>query len=317
MNSAKYINYELRPAKFVERKMFTSVLLNIIGTESINYQYVGLGGLLFTDFKLFHKELGISKMTSIEGGKKIDIKRIKFNKPFSFIQLEKGLSTDLLGDDEKVNLNSKTIIWMDYDNDLENFMFEDISHIFRKIPTKSVYFFTCNTTLKNYSGEVYSLTELKEKYGKYVPYDISQKDLTEKNSQNLIKSMLNKHINETLKTRNNIDDSNLKAHPLFQMKYSESSGAPMMTYAVILENKDVNINEKYGLKKFDFVVKKNEDNFFEIDLPNVSNIERNLINVTEIDKQKKVTSKCALDPTEIDKYRKLYKYLPTYFDVRQ
>jgi hypothetical protein len=129
--------------------------------------------------------------------------------------------------------------------------------------------------------------------------------------------MLNKHINETLKTRNNIDDSNLKAHPLFQMKYSESSGAPMMTYAVILENKDVNINEKYGLKKFDFVVKKNEDNFFEIDLPNVSNIERNLINVTEIDKQKKVTSKCALDPTEIDKYRKLYKYLPTYFDVRQ
>ena len=317
MNSAKYINYDLRPAKFVERKMFSDALKNIVGTQYNEYQYVGLGGMLFSDFKLFHKELSISKMTSLEGGTKIDIKRISYNKPFSFIQLKKGHSTDLLGDDDIINLSNKSIIWMDYDNDLENFMFEDITHIFKRIHLGSVYIFTCNTTLKNKEGKIYSLGELKEEYGNYVPYELSQKDLTDKNSHQVIKSLIHEHIIDTVSERNKISGSNLQVYPLFQIKYSESSGAPMMTYAVIIEEKGLDIVEKYSLSNFQFIVSGDEEDFFEIELPNVSNIERNLINTTDDGDIRKITKSSAIDPAEIGRYKKLYKYLPSYFDVRQ
>ena len=68
MNSPKYLNYETRPAKFTERKMLLSSFLRICNLYGGNYQYIGLGGVSFTDFKLFHKELHIDEMYSLEGG---------------------------------------------------------------------------------------------------------------------------------------------------------------------------------------------------------------------------------------------------------
>lgn len=316
MNSAKYINYDLRPAKFVERKMFVDVLNNIIGVNSYEYQYIGLGGLFFTDFKLFHKELSISKMISVEGGSKIDFKRIEFNNPFNFIDVIEGHTTDLLDDDEKINLEEKSIVWMDYDNYLQEFMFEDITHIFKKINCGSVYIFTCNSILKNSDGKTYSLDELKEEYGGYVPYELTQKDLTDNNIHNVIVEMIQRHVVETLTDRKSIAGDNLKAYPLFKIKYAERGGAPMLTYALVLEEEGIDIVDKYSLSNFDFVIQRGKTDFFEIELPNVSYIERKLIDKTNKNKTRPITKKSAVDPSEIERYRKLYKYLPSYFDVR-
>ena len=68
MNSPKFLNYETRPHKFTERKMLLSSLSKICNYYSDEYQYIGLGGISFTDFKLFHKELHINEMHSIEAG---------------------------------------------------------------------------------------------------------------------------------------------------------------------------------------------------------------------------------------------------------
>ena len=68
MNSPKKINYETRPFKFTERKMLLSTFIRLSNKYESPYQYIGFGGLTFTDFKLFHKELHIEKMHSIEGG---------------------------------------------------------------------------------------------------------------------------------------------------------------------------------------------------------------------------------------------------------
>ena len=80
MNSPLIINYELRPAKFTERKMLLAVLTRICAFYDSPYQYIGFGGLDYTDFKLFHKELYIDKMISIEGGRKISKERTVFNR---------------------------------------------------------------------------------------------------------------------------------------------------------------------------------------------------------------------------------------------
>ena len=48
--------------------MLLTVLQNICQFYNEDYQYIGFGGVSFTDFKLFHKELNIGEMFSIEGG---------------------------------------------------------------------------------------------------------------------------------------------------------------------------------------------------------------------------------------------------------
>lgn len=59
MKSPTVLNYEIRPCKFAERRMLLASFARIIGVFKQQYQYVGFGGLSFTDFKLFHRELHI------------------------------------------------------------------------------------------------------------------------------------------------------------------------------------------------------------------------------------------------------------------
>lgn len=47
--------------------MLLASLYQIVINMRQEYQYVGFGGLMFTDFKLFHKELSVDSMYSIEG----------------------------------------------------------------------------------------------------------------------------------------------------------------------------------------------------------------------------------------------------------
>ena len=62
MKSPTSLNYEIRPCKFVERKMLLSAFARIIPLFKQEYQYIGFGGLSFTDFKLFHRELHINRI---------------------------------------------------------------------------------------------------------------------------------------------------------------------------------------------------------------------------------------------------------------
>ena len=94
MKSPTVLNYEVRPCKFVERRMLLSVLSRIIPLFQQEYQYIGFGGLSFTDFKMFHRELHINQMFSIEYG--YPKEKLEFNKPYSCIQIHPGRSIDEL-----------------------------------------------------------------------------------------------------------------------------------------------------------------------------------------------------------------------------
>ena len=47
MKSPKILNYEIRPCKFVERRLFLQSLYQITSSLKIKYQYIGFGGLFF------------------------------------------------------------------------------------------------------------------------------------------------------------------------------------------------------------------------------------------------------------------------------
>ena len=61
------IDYRLRPAKAVERRMMAEAFLRLRPFGSVeSYRYIGMGSVYFSDFLLFHGLCGFDPMSSLE-----------------------------------------------------------------------------------------------------------------------------------------------------------------------------------------------------------------------------------------------------------
>jgi len=134
VDSYRKINYSLRPAKAIERKMLIEAVrrLSVFGSL-YSYRYIGFGSIYFSDFSLFHKSLGLKNMLSIERDKpdnESHKKRFEFNKPYGFINIEFGDSWKVLPTIPWDGI--KTVLWLDYDGTLDTFCLKDISTFFSK-----------------------------------------------------------------------------------------------------------------------------------------------------------------------------------------
>src|SRR4051812_32120603 len=111
--SYERINYALRPAKSVERKMMVEAFRRLSEFRLVDtYRYIGFGSTYFADFQLIHKSLNIQAMKSIER----DVEnraRFEFNKPFRCIEMEFGESNLVLPTLPWADI--PTIAWLDYD----------------------------------------------------------------------------------------------------------------------------------------------------------------------------------------------------------
>jgi hypothetical protein len=115
--SSSDVQYDLRPAKQVERRMLVDAchLLSLANFPIRDYQYTGFGSVYFVDFLLFYKLLGLRDMLSIERDVRIS-KRVKYNRPFAFVELQMATSTDVI---PTLSKDKKHILWLDYDSVLE------------------------------------------------------------------------------------------------------------------------------------------------------------------------------------------------------
>lgn len=310
MNSPTKLNYEVRPCKFAERTMLLAVLQTITNKFEGKYQYIGFGGLTFTDFKLFHRNLHIDIMHSIEGGSYSE-DRLKYNSPYGFIQIHKGMSSTEL---TKINFDTKTIVWLDYDGAIEDYTFSDLSLLLRKMPVGSVYIVSCNRELKNKENSDFSsVDEFVDVFKELSPSDLKISDLSASNDYKTIRKMFNKSVRNALKDRNMYGDS-VKFRQLFDIIYQENRGAKMYTYGGIILDHNY---EEHLLEVDDFpFIYRGEDEAYKIEVPNITLKESLLLNScigdeNYSDKIKNiVTESCYL------KYLKVYKYLPRFFDVR-
>lgn len=230
MNSPTKLNYEVRPCKFAERTMLLAVLQTITNKFEGKYQYIGFGGLTFTDFKLFHRNLHIDIMHSIEGGSYSE-DRLKYNSPYGFIQIHKGMSSTEL---TKINFDTKSIVWLDYDGTIEDYTFSDLSLLLRKMPVGSVYIVSCNRELKNKENSDFSsVDEFVDVFKELSPSELKISDLSASNDYKTIRKMFNKGVRNALKDRNMYGDS-VKFKQLFDIIYQENRGAKMYTYGGII-----------------------------------------------------------------------------------
>ena len=308
MKSPTVLNYEIRPCKFAERRMLLASLTRIIGVLKQQYQYIGFGGLSFTDFKLFHRELHINTMYSIES--KYCKSKLEFNKPYSCISVLQGHSSDILS---SIDLSKPSIIWLDYDNVLSMDIFTDLELVFHAIPRGSVYIMSCNRQLRKDKETPFSNDEFREIYGNLVPFDIQDNCCTDANSPHTIKRMLDLHCNKILKSRNKLGE-NLMFKTLYNLKYSEYRGARMFTYGGIVLDKneqDLNLN-------LDDLTYISTEYPYEIDIPNLTYKEINYLNqiLGIYEKEQELINNGIVSKEEIDKYKMIYKYIPNFYDVR-
>jgi hypothetical protein len=139
-STAKFISYNLRPAKQTERRLLLDFLkcASDAGFAISDYRYVGMGGTMFYDFHLLHRFLGVNRMISLERDQNMH-PRSRFNCPFDFIEVKNQAVADFLDKDRD---EAVTVYWLDYDGGLGPDIASDIMSLGTKLKLGGFAFVT-------------------------------------------------------------------------------------------------------------------------------------------------------------------------------
>lgn len=138
--SHEKVHYEFRPAKQVERRMLLHALhsLRDVGYPISRYEYTGLGSIYFIDFILFHRYLGLTRLTSVEGDP--DVKqRVKFNCPYNLINI---VYDDITAQIARLSRDRKHILWLDFDSILTTELLDAVQLAATQLTSGSVLLVT-------------------------------------------------------------------------------------------------------------------------------------------------------------------------------
>jgi hypothetical protein len=118
--SGATIDYELRPAKNVDRRVFVDLLARSERYASLEgATYVSMGGYPMTDHKMLHRRLDVANLVSIDGDAAVVARQI-FNKPTEkciCLHMHSGELIEDLDDileNNGVDVDARKVVWLDY-----------------------------------------------------------------------------------------------------------------------------------------------------------------------------------------------------------
>jgi hypothetical protein len=91
----------------------------------------------------------------------------------------------------------------------------------------------------------------------------------------------------------------------------------MYTYGGFVFNDTTNLESVY-INDFDFISKNNNDSVYTIDVPVLTHKEALLLNQYMFDeeREKKIIEEEIVSEKDLKNYKKIYKYCPSFHDVR-
>lgn len=325
------IDYKLRPAKAIERKMIVEAIRRLSHFSKIeDYRYIGFGSIYFADFSLIHKALGISKMITIEKDE-VYKKRVSFNLPYSCINFQNAYSHEVL---PTLDWDEPTIVWLDYDKQLEDYYLSDINTVFSSIKSGGLILITINANpqidSKLTPDELsrHRFEKLVKIVGEdKIPFDVTGNDLTSEGVSKVYRKIFLNEINECLKNRNafvEVDEQYIFKQ-LFNFKYED--GAKMLTIGGIIHKKsEEEIFQKCSFGDLEFLSFNEKE--YRIDVPKLTFkevayldsklhefIEKNADGEKQIKRNYKKEIQGLIPDGDVVKYAKIYRFYPNFTEA--
>ncbi|HLP84065.1 MAG TPA: O-methyltransferase [Phycisphaerales bacterium] len=320
--SARQINYGLRPAKNIERKMMGDLFARLSLIAPLpEYRYVGFGSTYFNDFALYHELLGINDMVSIERRGAL-LKRCEFNRPYKCIKLAHGESTTIL---PQLDWKRRSLVWLDYDSMISAEVLQDIETVVSKARSGSVLVVSVNVEpprpprhdeegnpVKNPDPHAYRRNYLENAVGpNRIPNAIAGKDLADWGLAKVCHLVMSDQVKETLFDCNGaIDDAEQRrADQVLHFHYSDN--ARMLTVGWLLINSAD--RAKLGAHAFDslpFV--RTDDKALLIDPPQLTGREVRHLNRLLPTSDEDIPEVDWLPASERKRYMAVYRYFPVF-----
>lgn len=313
--SFEKIDYTLRPNKNVQRKLVVEMLSRVGRSPRFKlatYRYVGLGSIWFADFILIHRQLGITDLVSIE--REVSRKgRMEFNRPFSCVTVELGPTGDVI---PTLDWNKPTIVWLDYDDPLRKYMFDDFEAVLRRLHSGDVLIATVNANveqIRDVKEEGVLLdpdTALRQVCGdENVPIDVAS-DLNAKRFPLVVgKILANALITTTARSH-----ADLHFLPLLNITYKDTTR--MVTFGgMVVDDSDRGELKASGVEDLEYFAGQGQ---FEISVPHLTHKERLEFNKILPSAAPPDPSKLPfeLKPKEIESYWKFYLQYPVYQELQ-
>jgi hypothetical protein len=317
--SFENINYRLRPAKNVERKMMADIFQRLPHIRPLkDYKYIGFGSTFFSDIRLIHRRLGIKDIISIER-EESDEPRFELNKPYDCVRMEYGRSKEIL---PELEWDKATILWLDYDDEIALYMFSDIREFMTKAPAGSVIFVTINAHPTSYrqleeeskdDEDRTMVDELRENLGReYIPADVERKDLRGWGYGRVCRRIILNQIEEIfLPDRNEGENEEDKVEFRQLVNFRYSDGAKMRTIGGILASDEV--EEALDASDFEdlFFIRRGEKSY-EIDPPTLTFAEMRVLDKELPGDPEDINS--PVPDSDIRRYSDIYRYFPRFVE---
>lgn len=311
--SYEIINYSLRPAKQIERKMIfegAKRLSEFAHLES--YRYVGFGSVFFTDFSMVHRHLNIEKMVSIERDKQKE-ERFIFNKPFRSIEMQFGESSLVL---PQLSWSDHTILWLDYDGRLNGECLADVGSFCANASSGSMLVLSVNSQFPSDCKDPEKL--LADEIGSsFVPNGLVKADLKGWNLAKTIRRVVTASIEGALNDRNGVlpEEDRFHWHQVYSFDYAD--GAKMTTLGgVLCTHRDKPQFDRSSFSKLPYFRDQITDSY-RIDVPSLTYRE-----LRHLDKQLPLEDGAKLvmpgiPEKALRKYSEVYRFYPNFAETEQ
>lgn len=322
--SYRSFNYALRPGKATERKMLVDAFRLLHPFQPVDqYEYIGFGSTSFVDFRLIHKDLGISKLYSIEKDSSSKA-RFEFNKPFSCLKMSYGNSDQEL---PKLPWGGPAIVWLDYEGGFTKTVLVDLATFAKKARVGSALIVTLNVEQLGAPGSKEDegagedargdeVKALQEVVGSgQVPQDVRKGDFRGWGKADVYVRIMNAQLALFIQEANELDGVRPKSTYCEQFVYFHyEDNAMMATTGWILRDKrkeSKTVNALLGT--LDFYVSTGKQ-AFKIEPPVFTHKE--LLHLeTQVPLTKKGIKLAGIPDTDLQRYARIYKYYPAYVEA--
>ena len=307
--SYQKIDYSLRPAKAIERKMMVDALRRLDRMVALkHYRYVGFGSPYFTDFSLFHKALDLTALVSIEREIE-DEDRFRFNVPYAAIELRFGESTDVL---PEIDWQQRSIVWLDYDEKLSADKLTDVAYLSRELQPGSVLIVTVN--VHPHSDLETRLERTREDLGPRLPRRYSAEELGGWGTASAARDVISEEIEVALAERNTgkPESTRVGYRQLFNFNYRD--GARMLTVGGVFFDAGIDAHiDGCGFSDFDFF--RDGADPYEIVVPRLTLKEMRHLDTLLPAMPLAVADGVGLSQADVETYARVYRYFPRFADI--